>query len=475
MTRRVVAPPDPSDHDTILAPASAAGPSPRAVIRLSGPGTHALLRSVSVTTDSARSHADPTTDSRVHSIRLDLGAGRTLPAWVVRWFAPRSYTGEDGAELLIPGSPALVARVIDRVLQEPCVRPAGPGEFTARAYLAGKLTLDHAEGGARVIAAQNDTDLAAAQRLLSGDAGRVYREWTEEVASLLALVEAGIDFADQEDVRPIERPALIKRLHGLMAELDAQPTRSARAQGGSPRVVLAGAPNAGKSTLFNALLGRDRSTPSETPGSTRDVLAEPFTLATAPGSAPIAMELADTAGLAADGGAAGPETTRAAIMDASVVIVCVPADGTGPVDPAAHRTTLGIPDRTPVVVARTKSDLDLHLQDADPGAGVVPVCAIDGWNLDLLRGRIADALADAGEGPGPIPERHRHALAQARGALGEALVLLGDEPESVGWLSFPELIAAHLREGLDALGSIVGEITPDEVLGRVFASFCVGK
>ncbi len=450
-------------HDTIVAPASGPGRSARALIRMSGPAVGELLAT----------HVVPAPERAwaVRRARIRLSPpGAELPCLAVRFDGPRSFTGEDVAELLVPGNPSLVERIVSMLVGHAGVRLALPGEFSARAYLAGKMTIEQAEGIASGIAAQTDSQLAAAGRLLDGTRGREYRAWAEELATLLALVEAGIDFSDQEDVVPIAPDELRHRTTALSARVGQAlgSTASWERAGGRPRAVLVGEPNAGKSTLFNALLGRRRSVTSDLAGTTRDAIAEELELsADAPGSDSVL--LVDLPGLDAQsiagGGAidkAAQERARTEIARADAVIHCDPKGRFEP-SPWERRGC-------PVVRVRTKADLSLG---AD-GAGL-DVCAIDGWNVPTLRRAIADAVqaVDAEDSESVVLPRHRRALAAMAAGLEAALGAM--PPEGARVLGSPELVSASLRAALDRLGEIVGDISPDDVLGRVFAVFCVGK
>lgn len=458
---------------TIAAIASPPGRAARAIVRLSGPGVVETLRAAAGVVPSGRG---------AHRLTLRLPrhplAPRTLPevlplpALCLLSLAPRSYTGEDSAELFIPGNPHLAERVLQLLIARPGVRLAEPGEFTARAYLAGRLTLAQAEGVAQAIAADSDAQLEAARRLLSGETGARYRRLADELATLLALTEAGIDFTDQEDVVPIPAPELLARLERVGEELRgllgpaAEERREAR-----PVAALVGRPNAGKSTLFNALLGRARAVVSDVAGTTRDVLREDLDLsAEAPGEPPAV--LLDLAGL--DGALGSPvdaesqRLAREALAGADCLIHC---------DPEGRFDLPGLPG-APTVRVRTKADLP---SGGGGGSGAIAVCALDGLNLHALRRAIADACFGAGgtrggEAAALLP-RHRRALRGALDAVAAAAGLVREDAaaDPDGGLLAPELVAGSLREALDRLGEVVGEVTPDDVIGRIFASFCVGK
>jgi tRNA modification GTPase len=525
--------------DTIIAPASAPAQSDRAILRISGPGTRRLLA-------AALDHAPA--DPGAHKVRLK---SPRLPALLAFFAAGRSYTGQDAAELYIPGNPHLVNLVIGALLaaggaQQPraeavvgegaagreagMVRRALPGEFTARAYLNDKLSLEQAEGVAQLIAARTGAQLDAARRLLAGASGERFRGWVDELTTLLALVEAGIDFTDQEDVVPIPPRDLAARTGALLSRLEAAlaSTGGSEAREALPRVVVAGEPNAGKSTLFNALLGRRRAVESPEAGTTRDALAETLNLSRdLPGAG--SVTLIDIAGLDHAIGATDtvPPTValhspdlqaqqRAAetIRSADAVIHC---DPTG-----RFRLLPDVPPDAAIIRVRTKADLaelskqprlpeetarhgvagypESHrrrqvagcpepadsAQAPDHAAEPLSVCALDGWRVPALRRAIADAAgrASAGEDALLLP-RHAHALSAAAAGLGNALTLIegtATDPECVGGpgpgpgsLSEPELIAQTLREALDALTELTGRVSPDDVIGRIFATFCVGK
>ncbi len=387
---------------------------------------------------------------------------------------PRSYTGEDSAEIQLPGNPALVERVVSMLVSPEGVRQAHPGEFTARAYLNGKLTLDQAEGVAATIAATSEEQLGAARLLLKGRTGAEYRRWADELTTLLALVESGIDFTDQEDVVPIAPGMLVGRIAALLSAISAQlgyragfePTHAV------PRVALVGRPNAGKSTLFNALLGRRRAVTSPQAGTTRDVLAEELELRRdVPGAGTVMLE--DLAGLEEVGsgkweggsGEANRASQAAAKRAASEADVLVWCDPSGRFDSDPLR--INNPHAS-VIRVRTFGDRPRAAGTREDLA----VCALDGWQLGTLRRAIADAATvSRAAGVAALLPRHRRAMTEAAARLTEALMSVPHRTR----LSNPELTATALRAALDSLGELVGQISPDDVLGRVFATFCVGK
>ncbi len=478
--------------DTIAAIATGAGRSARGMIRLSGPATREVL---------ARSVEPQPRAPGAHSIhfRIATSSGEAaVPALLALYFAPHSYTGEDSAEILLPGNPALLEGALDQFLTHDGIRRAEPGEFTARAYLNGRLTAEQAEGVQALIAARSDAELGASRRLLNGTLGREYRDIADELADSLALLEAGIDFTDQEVVTPISPAVLSARLDGLAARIDALvgPQRSREADAAEPVAVLVGPPNAGKSTLFNRLLDRPRAVVSDVPGTTRDAIAEPLHLPEGSAWGARSITLVDLAGLDAALAARGPidaaaqSAARAAIARADIVLLC---------DPAGRFDEPGLDLSDKVILRiRTKADLPVpraggfgaasEIQpNSDPPSSSVflcvqnlSVCALDGWGVAALRRALIDAAERVAQGRGAasaeesaLLPRHRSALKGARAAIAQARVLLSEQDRRSH--AQPELLAAILRRALDEAGQISGAISPDDVIGRIFATFCIGK
>ena len=444
--------------DTIAAIATAPGRSRRAMLRLSGPEAHDALRALGAAPPAPIEGHRP----RCDAVRLRWEAIE-LPALCILSFAPRSFTGEDTVELLVPGQPHLTQRVLQALLETPGVRHAEPGEFTARAFLNGRMSVDEAEAVGALIGARNAEELAAAHRLRAGEPGREALVWLEEAATLLALVESGIDFTDQEDVVPISATDLRARLSVLARQLSAAlgPRRVREASAPAPRVALVGAPNAGKSTLFNALLGRSRAVTSDQPGTTRDALEEPLDLSSEATGASV-VTLVDLAGLDEAlhvRGAADAESQRLAMSAIDRCDVALLCDPTGRFERAGF-----MPSGAAVIRLRTKADLPR----AGSEAQALEVCGLDGRGLGALRRAIADCAFGSearGASEAALVPRRLAALERTLEAVESAASSGGG----------PEITAQALREAVDALGELSGKVHPDDIIGRIFATFCIGK
>ena len=467
----LLAPPD-SDVDQLQA-----WPSPRRVLPCNLRLPASTVEHAEVDTDTPTSVAEGgvTNTDQPNSERLWL----TLPALITYFVGPRSYTGQDMAELQCPGNPTLINRLLHRIV-ELGARPAQAGEFTFRAFLAGKLDLTQAEGVAATISATSDSELRAATLLRRGRLGRFASELADRLADQLALVEAGIDFVDQEDVVPIGPDRLDDNLASIARRIDdlLSHSRSWEAIEALPRVVLVGRPSSGKSTLFNTLLGTHRAVVSPTAHTTRDVLIEPLTLHDPSGRASEVM-LVDLAGLDTPVGTLAREAQAAAhdaIAQADLILLLSDSPPTETADPPGWRFKPG----TPVIRVRTKADLspDGSPPDTQHREADVAVSAATGSGLDQLRALIAHRLSDRAVSLSgqmlTLQPRHESALRSAADHLQEARRIVTPQRRGHALLQV-ELIAAELRHTLDDLGALAGRMAPDDVLGRVFSTFCIGK
>ncbi|HEX9473126.1 MAG TPA: tRNA uridine-5-carboxymethylaminomethyl(34) synthesis GTPase MnmE [Steroidobacteraceae bacterium] len=449
---------------TIVAAATPPGRGGIAIVRLSGPLCAAIARAMLGQLPPPR-HATTSRFRAADGGALDEGLALYFPA-------PHSYTGEDVLELHGHGGPLLVEALIARAVALGA-RRAQPGEFTLRAYLNEKLDLAQAEAVADLIDAGSEAAARAALRSLQGDFSARVRALDEALAQLRAHVEATIDFPTDEIDFLADR-ALGERLAGvreLCAALQAT-ARQGRLLTEGLTVVIAGAPNAGKSTLLNRLAGHDAAIVTAIPGTTRDVLRERIQLEGVP------LLLLDTAGLRDSGDAIeaeGMRRARAAMELADRVLFLVDAAE----DPGAagfDAERMRIPAQVPVTLVFNKIDL--------PGAGVgsVPsrpertelaqlrISAVTGAGLEELRCHLLEAAGYRSSDSGALSARRRHLEALA--ATAAHLERAAEHCRAAG---AGELAAEELRAAQRSLGQITGTGTADELLGRIFSAFCIGK
>lgn len=446
--------------DTIVAVATAWEPAALGVVRVSGPRTWPGVEAI-----LDPSHSQPLQPGRAVAARVRVGSLGVVPAALLCFRGPHSYTGDDLIELHLPGSPPLL-RALCAELIAAGARRARPGEFTARAYVNGRLDAGQVQAVAGLVYAQDRAAARQAARIARGSTPELLAELRERIVELLARVEAGIDFSDEEDVRFITA----EELAGRLCELRGIVRSLARAAAGElhvrrPRVALAGLPNAGKSTLFNALLGRSRAIVSPLVGTTRDVIEAELE---ADG---LRFVLQDTAGIGStceELDAAAHVAAEQAAAQADVVVWVHEAMGDwGDVE----REVLGRIDVSRRVLALSKSDADVNAHPAAQTdfARVVRVSARTGQGLDALRRAIGRTLREQAAAEAPLASSD--ALRAAEDALSRAAGLA--EGGEGGFEA--ELVALELRGAVELLDEQTGVGLTEEVLGRVFAQFCVGK
>ena len=432
--------------DTIFAPATAAGRAAVAVVRLSGPRTAEAVRALAGRLPAAR---------RASLRRLRDGAGAVIDEALVLWLpGPNSYTGEDSAEFHVHGGPAVVGALAE-ALSELGLRLAEPGEFTRRAFEHGKLDLAQAEGVADLIDAETEGQRRQALEQLGGRLSQVQARWRDGLIRASALLEAAVDFPDEElpaDVAARARPIL----EILADELEGAATDVARGEQVREgfRIALLGAPNSGKSTLLNALAKREAAIVSAIPGTTRDIIEVPMVLGG------YKVIVADTAGLRRTEDEIEAEGVRRAEAWADTAGLRVwLVDGYGDPQPEIPASL-----RRGDIVLLTKRDLGEGLEGL-PGEPFTARSPNDvAWLERSLTETVVEALA-GGEPPAATRLRHRELLSEAAKRLRHALA----QDEAL------ELAAEDVRLAARALDRITGRIDPDEVLGRIFATFCIGK
>ena len=454
--------------DTIAAVATPPGRAGIGVIRVSGPRAAAVCEGLCGV-------AAPRPREAAFRRFLD-GDGRVLDEGIAILFqAPASFTGEDVLEIHAHGSPVVLDALLARVF-ELGARAAQPGEFSRRAFLNGKYDLAQLEAVADLVGSASIQAARSAQRVLQGEFSRGVARLSARIEELRALAEAALDFPEEDDVDVVGDYRLVQRLQELVESIraiEARAAHGARLCEGI-ELVIAGRPNAGKSSLLNRLSQTDEAIVSDHAGTTRDIIKSEILLDGIP------LRVLDTAGLGGLGDLDAPgdpvekEGVRRAwqAMDgADVVLLLVDATaGAGGAEEDVRRRLDG---RTDVLTVFNKADLVAHRRapgatgvdawvSARTGEGLAELCA-------LIKRTIG--VGDSGEDALAARRRHRKALAQAREALSRALEHLRPE----GAAARTELAAEGLREAREALAAIVGDYATEELLGDIFAGFCIGK
>jgi tRNA modification GTPase len=448
-----VIPLDPSD--TIAAVASPAGSGLLGMVRVTGPEALSIVLD-GFEADGAAALPDRA-ERRTGRLRVD-GLRRPLGVAIAFWPGHRTYTGQPLAEILGPGSSPLLGQILAHVLARGA-RLAEPGEFTLRAFLSGRIDLTQSEAVLAVIDARSPAQLDAALRQLAGGLASPIAGLRDRLADVLAHLEANLDFTEEPDVDPIGLEALAGSIDEAAAEVNrlADQLRGRDRVDGRPRVVLVGPPNAGKSRLFNALIGRDRAIVSPVAGTTRDYLEAPCE------SDGLAFDLVDTAGLEAARGAIEGRAQAARggqSAAADLLLDCRTAD-------AGPSEEFPIPADRPNLAVWTKADAS----PPPDRSGLIVTSASTGEGLDGLRRAIAESLRSrdtAADLPAGTAARSGESL---RGA-GASLV---GAAEALRIGAGDELVALGLREALDDLGRVVGAVVTEDLLDRIFRRFCIGK
>jgi tRNA modification GTPase len=439
-----------NDHDTIFALASGAGRAAIAVLRLSGPGCSETLKTI------APGAEFPDRRAVLRALRHPQSQEPLDRALITRFHAPRSFTGEEMAEISVTGGRAVASACVKALALMPGLRLAEPGEFAWRAFMNGKIDLSEVEGLADLVEAETEAQRRQAQRIAGGALSRECDAIRTSLLEAMAAVETQIDFTDVEDasdftletVRGAARGA-IERIDRALATADA----AARLREGFT-VVIAGPPNVGKSTLMNALAGRDVAITSPIPGTTRDLIEVFLDLRGYP------VILVDTAGIRESQDPIEQEGVARARRraESADLMLWLSDGGDGQAPPSREAPTLAV---------RTKIDLKADTLAAKPTD--LAISAKTGAGVD----RMLDVIAELAEErmcsaePALLTlERHRRGFLDGRQALTSALA-----PDAAE----PELIAEDLRRAAAAMDRIVGRIGVEEVLGEIFARLCVGK
>ena len=458
------------DTDTIAAVATPPGRGGIGIVRLSGPEAWGIA-------------------ARLVRLRRPLEAGRAAlaevldpndpegaaidEAVVTAFVAPHSYTGDGVVEIAAHGSPVVLETLLRGALGAGA-RLAGPGEFTQRAFLNGRIDLTQAEAVQDLIAAQTLEQARMAAQQLGGALSRRVAPVKEELVTLIALLEAGMDFAageldDVDVVSPEQIRTVLSRVREALERLERSYAQGHRLRDGAS-LALVGRPNVGKSSLFNRLLERERAIVTPLPGTTRDTVEE----AMAVGGIP--LRLIDTAGLrlagespADEAEALGIARSREALADADLVVVVLDATATVSTEEMELLNSL---DGRPHVIVRNKSDLLVTAsQEKQEQSDSLQTSALTGQGLGELRAailRLLHAEGDAATGGVLNSLRQQQAVASALESLAAA--------ETANESGIPhEFLLADLHGALRALDSLTGQTTSDDILNRIFSTFCIGK
>lgn len=450
----------PDPQDTIVALASASGPGARAIIRLSGPQAWEISTQLFTQAEPIGSPARQRYEGQLYLP----GICSPLPADLYFWPQPHSYTGQDVAELHTISSQPLVELLIAQLMAAGA-RAAQPGEFTMRAFLSGKLNLTQVEAVPGIIEANNRDQLKQALTQLAGGVSQPLQKLRSNLLDLLADVEAGLDFTE-EDLRFVDKEELLRRLAEALAHVTLVSKQlDQRVVSTRPfRAVLAGPPNAGKSSLFNALAGTSKALVSPEPGTTRDYLLCTLNIEG------VQVELADTAGRQEASDALEEQAQTLAGEQANLadlVLYCLesgrefPKTYPFPVGEGGERATR-------FVTIATKVDL-CPLAEPEGQGETIATSAKTGIGLSNLRKLIAERARARAQSPlAPSLSRCRHHVETCVAHLRQAhAAVLHEEPA--------ELLALELRGALDQLGEMVGAIYTDDLLDRIFSRFCIGK
>jgi tRNA modification GTPase len=478
----------PAAADTLAAISTPPGRGGIGIVRLSGPQAasiaaqlvrvhqpleHARARLADVLDIDAAEAAAAGNDKGGNETRADAPpSGTRIDEALVTFFAaPHSYTSEDVVEIAAHGSPVVLEALLRRALALGA-RLAEPGEFTQRAFLSGRLDLTQAEAVRDLIDAQTLTQARQAAGQMGGALSRRVAPFKQSLVELIALLEAGIDFAEDDiDVTPqAEIARRIDALTLLLAALESSFARGRLVHDGLTLAIV-GRPNAGKSSLFNRLVERDRAIVTATPGTTRDLVTERISLAGIP------LELVDTAGLreAAQGlieeaEKIGVARSREALADAALVLIVL--DATQTLNDEEHRLLAAVVGR-PALVVVNKSDLlnspDLESPDLD-SITALRTSALTGEGIAALREKIlALATGGAAAEPGMLTNLRQHQ------AVTTTLAALADAAKANAAAIPHEMILLDLYRALWALDSLTGQTTPDDILNLIFSTFCIGK
>lgn len=461
------------NEDTIAALATPQGAGGISVIRISGKDAEKIIRLIFRPSGNTESCYSLSPRVLYHGYITDPDNSEIIDEVLcVLMRGPASFTGEDVAEIHCHGGHILPKRILELIYRYGA-RPAEAGEYSLRAFLNGKMDLSQAEAVSSVITAQTEEGLKQAELQLQGALSSIIAGFKDTVLDMLAEIEAQVDFPE-EDIDQIIKERISANNNALISDIDAllKTYNEGRMLKNGVRTAIIGRPNVGKSSLLNRLLRQDRAIVSPEPGTTRDFIEEAIDINGIP------LVIADTAGIRMTEDnieKAGVELTRKKARDAELVLAVLDISTDLTED---DYKVLEMIEGKPAVAILNKSDIEAMINESRLSAhiaseNIVETSAVTGSGIDELKNKITQVLLGSGarsDGSEVILTelRHKHALSKAR-------VNLKGFADSLDINESPEFLALSLRLALDALGEITGEITTDDVLGRIFSKFCVGK
>ena len=450
-------------NDTIVALATPPGRGGIGVIRLSGPRSLHILRKLVACDDF-----DPEPSLLTLRSLIDPATNETLDRALVGYFkAPHSFTGEEVVELHCHGSPILLRTIVDLTLTLDA-RMATPGEFSLRAVANGRMKLSEAEAIRDLVDAQTDAAARQATRQMKGEISNALQPLKDELLKIIVRLESSLEFVE-DDLPLVEQDQLVSSLRGLCLECERMASTFSRGRllRDGIRVTLIGRPNVGKSSLFNGLVGHGRAIVTDIPGTTRDAITESI------GVGGVPLVITDTAGLRVSTDqieAIGVDRTRREAADSDLLVVVI--DGSEPLA-QEDREVLSEAANRRYIIALNKSDLNGFsvTRITDDRSSIVSVSAKTAAGLDGLRAAMLKPFTNGnanGEGLLITNARHHDLLMRAIDSIRSSENLLLDHASE-------EIILVGLLNALRYLGEITGETTSDEILGKIFSTFCIGK
>lgn len=450
-------------EDTIAAVSSPAGRGAVGLVRISGTNTLPLLEKHCRIKTSFRPPLFAENGRRMFHCLILNGDESVLDDGVAAFFkGPHSYTGEDTAEIFLHGNPILLHKLVTELTLQSGVRPADPGEFTRRAFWNGKMDLTQAESVRRIIEAKNEYELEAGKKILEGEISRMTDHFRSALVLLKAETEAEVDFSTEDLTfqTKARRQEIVQQLIEELGAIQERSKSTARIAGGF-QIALAGVPNAGKSSLLNRMLGWDRAIVSPLPGTTRDFVSEEISIDG------VSVRLIDTAGIRKAEDVIEEEgvlKSKNEIQRSHIILHII--DGSLPPYQSPDLPGAG----TVMNVINKRDELHSSYRETAAEGSAVLISCLTGEGLEELRTAVRNEIF---QGPGVsdpllLEERHLYHFSKIQKALEKTMILWSENAPA-------EIVAIELDEAIEHTGEITGRITNEEILGKIFSTFCIGK